>query len=343
MPEDIPFLPILEELPPKEDLYFNKDDRVWSVNDSSASKIQLFQDCPRKYFYQRMLGWQLLASNEHLVFGTAWHDGLEHMIRRGLTPESIGGAYGVFLKEYRKTFTEEHDAIPSKYAKKPNDAFEALKYYQNLYQHEARERKLLHTEVAGTVSVDDRHLIHFRLDALFETKDGLLVQEHKTASQRNNNLINGWYNKMQTGVYQHVAHMMFPDREVHGVEINAIILYKAVTTAHGKQESVRIPVNKSKQMMAEWLWIVRHWLGQIEWNINELTKAKESDDILSCFPKNGESCTKYFGCEFLPYCQIWSNPLRHASEPPPGFKVKWSNLSEVEERAKKIVHLGVNE
>lgn len=316
--------------------------RVWEIFDSS--KIQCFQDCPRKYLLQYMLGWQLTSANLHLVFGEAWHQAKEHMIRNRFTEACVGSAFAVFLNYYRQFFPEETDAIYSKYAKKPVDALLALQYYRDKYAHEADEsnreyRELLHTEVAGTVPINTDRVLHFRLDALFRTINGILVQEHKTASRRSDQWNDQWYLKIQIGTYTHVAHMLFPNETIFGLEINGMCFYKAETANHNKQESVRIPVNRSKDMMADWLWTANHWLNQIEWNMEALKDATDSDDILSCFPKNGQSCTDYFGCEFHPYCMIWANPLRHIEEPPPGFTTKWWDPSERQDTAKTVVHL----
>jgi len=309
--------------------------RTWWIHDSS--KIQTFMDCPRKYLFRYILGWTKEAPNLHLVFGESWHQAIEHIIKSGFTNESVGSAFGIFLNEYRKYFSETFDGDHR--PKSPDDALFALQYYRNMYEHETDERELLYTEVAGTVPVDESRVLHFRIDAIFKTKHGILIQEHKTASKRSSTWVDQWFLKIQTGTYTHVAHCMFPDDTVAGLEINGMIFYKAEIPKHGKQESIRIPVNRSKEMMAVWLWNVKHWLNQIEWNMEELKKSTENDDVLSCFPMNTESCTKYYGCEYLPYCQIWSNPLTHSDESPPGFKVERWDPSERQETANKVVHL----
>ena len=73
----------------------------WDILDSS--KIQSYMRCPRKYFFNHILGWSLeeeeqgaleisssgllaapkseIRKSEHLVFGTAWHHSMEHLLR----------------------------------------------------------------------------------------------------------------------------------------------------------------------------------------------------------------------------------------------------------------------
>jgi len=45
---------------------------TWEIQDSS--KVQDAMTCMRRYFYNYILGWQSDAPNNHLVFGSAWHD-----------------------------------------------------------------------------------------------------------------------------------------------------------------------------------------------------------------------------------------------------------------------------
>ncbi len=354
-------------------------DKTWYILDST--KIQEFMECARKYMFARLLGWQPIAPNLHLTYGSAHHDSMEYLLVNGIKEESLKGAIDVFLKTYYEKFTEivnpDGRPIPSKFMlillntpekplslteyynaclkyytayykeykdkvgrpKTPGDAILALTYYIIHYSHESEDREVLHTEVSGTVPIDDKRVLHFRIDAIMKDALGIFVQEHKTLSRKDNKWLNKWHLKIQIGTYLHALHMLFPEGQIKGLEVNGMCLYQSETSEHGKQEVVRVPVNKSKELMAAWLWNVRHWYDLIEWNMERLKEASPDDDILSCFPMNTENCDKYFGCMFEPYCRLWPNPLKHSMEPPPGFKVEWWNPADREEIAKKVVHL----
>ena len=47
-----------------------------------STKINTFLDCPRQYFFTYVLGWRSDRPNNHLVFGQAWHEAMEHLDTR---------------------------------------------------------------------------------------------------------------------------------------------------------------------------------------------------------------------------------------------------------------------
>lgn len=355
-------------------------DETWWILDST--KIQEFMECARKYMFMRLMGWQPAAPNLHLVYGSAHHDGMEHLLINGIKIESLKDTIKVFLKTYYEDFTKlkspnKDHPIPSDFMltlldtadeafslqsyynaclkyyqvyykehkdkanrpKSPGDAILAFTHYILTHGHESESREVLHTEVSGTVPIDDRRVLHFRIDAILKDELGVFIQEHKTLSRKSNQWINKWYLKTQVGTYLHVLHMLFPEGQIKGLEINGMCLYENETPAHGKQEVIRVHVDRNKESMAAWLWNTKHWYDLIEWNLERLKEASPGDDILSCFPMNTEHCDHYFGCMFEPYCRLWPNPLKHCGEPPPGFKVDWWNPADREKVAKKAVHL----
>lgn len=254
---------------------------------------------------------------------------------------SLNSYYLACLKYYQVYYKAYKDKVNR--PKSPGDAILAFTHYVLNYARESTSREVLHTEVSGTVPIDDRRVLHFRIDAILKDELGIFVQEHKTLSQKDNKWIDKWYTKIQIGTYLHALHMLFLEGQVKGLEVNGMCLYKdevlSGKSIHPKQEVVRVFVDKSKELMAAWLWNVRHWYDLLEWNMERLKEASARDDILSCFPMNTESCDKWFGCKFMPYCRLWPNPLKHCSEPPPGFQVDWWNPADREKIAKKVVHL----
>ena len=251
-----------------------------------------------------------------------------------ITPEALYAAALKYYQTYYKTYKDKVNC-----PKSPGDLILAYIHYIIKHHKESETREVIHTEVYGTVPIDDRRVMHFRIDAILKDELGIFIQEHKTLSQISNKWNDKWNTKIQIGTYLHALHMLYPDSLIKGLEINGMCLYKDETVAHPKQQVVRVPINKSKELMAVWLWTARHWYDLIEWNMEQLKNASPNDDILACFPMNGESCDKYFGCMFQPYCNLWSNPLKHALEPPPGFKIDWWNPADREETAKTVVHL----
>lgn len=289
-----------------------------------STKINQFLDCPRQYFYSYVLGWKSERTNNHLVFGQAWHEAMEHMLLHGYTPESVTDAYEKFLLCYRAEFPESTDEMFK--PKTPANALRALLEYALHYQHDFKNFRVLHTEVAGHVSIDHR-AIAFRMDSICENVDGALFSlEHKTkGSTFSRSWTDQWAMSFQAGTYTHVLHCLAVDRPVKNVTING------VGFAAKGPSFLRVPVARTPVHMQNWLFHARHFLDRMEDEMSQLVEACENMDrpILTAFPQNPQACTKYFGCEFYDYCSAWGNPLQHAEKPPIGYCLDhWNPLAQ---------------
>ena len=57
-------------------MYPIKEQPTWNIKDSS--KLDTYLDCPRKFFYEHMLGWRVDRPAHALHFGTSWHMAREY-------------------------------------------------------------------------------------------------------------------------------------------------------------------------------------------------------------------------------------------------------------------------
>ena len=287
-----------------------------------GTKLTTFLDCPRQYFFTYVLGWRSDRPNNHLVFGSAWHEAMEHMLLNGYSPDSVADAYELFITYYRAHFPEETDELFK--PKTPTNAMRALLEYSMTYARD--DFTTLHTEIAGRIAVGEDRSLVFRMDSICENRDGSLFSlEHKTkGSAFNRQWHDQWTMAFQVGTYSHVLHCLSLGRPLKGVVINGVAF------AAKKIDFVRIPVYRSPAHMQNWLFHANHYLDRMEQEMDELLRCCESPgDVLTAFPQNPQSCTKYFGCPFFDYCAAWSNPLEHASEPPLGFIIDhWDPLAQ---------------
>lgn len=306
---------------------------TWSIHDSS--KIQTYQECPRKYFFEYMLGWRPESPNNHLVFGEGWHRAREHTLLHGFTPDSITEAYDLFEKYYRSKFDEITDDLF--HPKCPAAIIPALVAYSKHWAGD--EFEVITTEVAGVVSLDDTLALHFRLDAILKDKSGLYwVMEHKTGSRGGDFWDRQWELKVQIGTYIHVLHMLYhPGAKIGGLMVDGTLFQKS-----GFQFR-RVPIRKHPSQIMSWHSDVRWWVQQIEGEISYLLNEQtDKEDIMACFPRNGENCTKWMRtCEYHDFCsaQTWANPLQHCHEIPIGFRQEWWDPREREKLAKTRVSI----
>jgi len=294
----------------------------WQITDSS--KLSDFVDCPRQYFFKHILGWQSDAPNNHLIFGTAIHKAMEVMaLSTSYNQEAVENAYAAFLKEYRKDFPVESDEIYS--PKNPQHAEAILFEYADKYRNDLQEFKVIYTEIAGTVPVSKDRLMHFRMDTICEEEQGPFSLEHKT---HKGSLTEYWYRQwplsMAIGTYSHAMHCLYPNAEKVGVTMNGLGYLKT------KSDLQRFPIYKTLPQMQTWLWNVNYHLDDLEHQMELLDNCSDSDSVLMAFPMRSGTCSKYFGCPFLDFCQAWQNPLQQADEPPMGFKREFWNPSILE-------------
>lgn len=304
-------------------------DKTWQIYDSS--KVQTYLNCPRKYFYNYILGWDTDEPNVHLVFGEGWHRAMEVLLNEGYTNDAIKNAYNEFFKYYREHYTEIQDSV--NFPKSPNSIVPTLVEYIQKYKA-SDTFEVLYTEVAGTVPISENRVVHFRLDSIVKGDEGIFSLEHKTGSRLSQAWIDQWTLKTQVGTYMHVLHSLYDPKDVYGIKINGVIFKRT------KNDYIRVPIRKSTDMMNTWLWNMNHWIDLIEWNMNELAESTEDELVLHAFPMNTESCISYGrACKYLDFCSVWSNPLKHAEEPPSGFVRKFWDPSAREETAKTVMNI----
>lgn len=300
--------------------------KSWDILDST--KIQSFMDCPRSYFYEYILGWRSKDPNVHLEFGKAWHLAMEQLILFGYGSDSVIEAHRLLTDHYRKYFSVEMDEV---YApKNPGYALRALAEYTQVYRND--KFTPIYTEIAGTVPIDVDKVLHFRMDSILQTEDGIKSLEHKTGSTLNRQWTDQWGLSVQTGTYNHVLYCLYPEEQVWGVEINGTFLQKK------EHKFQRVPARRSKKMMQNWFANISFY---VDWILAEqkslMESCTEQDEIMLAFPMNTQSCTKYFGCKYHDYCISWANPLQHIDQVPMNMKVEWWNPAE--EESKHTFHL----
>ena len=300
---------------------------TWAVQD--ASKLQAYMACPRRHFYEYVLGWRRSTPNVHLVFGTAWHLAMEAV----LLGASYEEALLAFAEHYREHFPPEWDETNA--PKNLAGAASGLAQYMDEYKDDAFE--VLYTEISGSVALGESELVYYKLDSVLRDSRGLFALEHKTGSNFSASWTAQWRQKMQVGIYTHVLHCLAEsEREVHGVVINGAFFKRPPRLRKDGQpyagqkgtEFHRVTIRRPLVMLEAWLENTLWWYHQVERDYACLAEASPDDHVLRCFAKNTESCTRFGSCPFLDYCTAWPNPLARASAPPTEYTVEFRDPRE---------------
>lgn len=295
--------------------------RTWEITD--GSKLKTFATCPRQFFFEYVLGWRREAPNNHLIFGDAWHLAMEHLLLHGFSKDSILAAYEAFETRYRESLGPDTDELFS--PKNPMRAFDALVDYYKEYQDRDLRYQTLETEIAGKVVFNEDFTLHYRMDSILLDieKDLIFSREHKTASRFNQQWTMQWALSFQVWIYTHVLYCLYKPERVRGVSINGVAFKKVKDNSKAsKHEFLRVPVWKTPDQMQSGYEDILYFLGQLKNEYEILAEASTDDSVLRAFPRNPESCTKYFGCTWHDFCTSWSNPLHYADEPPLGFMIE---------------------
>lgn len=292
-----------------------------------STKLQSYITCPRMFFYNYILGWQTDAPNNHLVFGSAVHEAMEHLYTEGFGTDQVIDAFHRFLNCYRAEFPEETDELFE--PKTPARFMDFLLQYAQTYQTDLIQYDSLFTEVAGSVSIDGFYKLFFKMDTiLMDHSDGTFFSlEHKT---KQGTLDRQWRMdfplSIQVGTYTHALYCLFPISKVKGVTINGLAFKK--TKSH-LFEMERLPIWKTVEQMQVWQTTVLHYLMELEWQYHKLSEEVEGAQTMLSFPLRPTSCTKFFGCSYHDFCCAWPNPLQRCDEPPYGFKREfWNPMAE---------------
>lgn len=306
----------------------------WQVLDST--KMKAYKECPRKFFYEYLLGWRPDTTSIDLKFGEALHESLALIHEKmDLSDETIALSFNEFAHVYGEAFPQSEwgDYAP----KNPEGALAALVAYASTYGDDFQHASTKYVEVGGSVPIafePTERRMHFRLDTLMEDKKGnFFCREHKTTG---GNFSRMWrddfYLSLQVGTYIHAQYCIFPRERVRGVEINGISL--RTLKSGPKIDFERVPCWWTNAQMSQWLWTVNDIWSDIEMELERLASCAAEDAVMCAFPINPSGCTKYRGCTYHDFCISWANPLAHCRQIPPSLSIDFWDPSAKEAKTK---------
>lgn len=304
---------------------------AWDTHDSS--KFQDYLGCPRYYFLRHVLGLDSPMPNLDLVFGSAWHAAMEHLLQKGYDPETISEAYETrFLPIYREVFSEEWDSLNS--PKNPLRAREALLAYTGRYLDDLERYEVLYTEVTGEVEVLSNLSLVYKLDALLRNRETekILALEHKTSKNLNDLWLLQWFLSIQLGTYDHALLWKMGAENTEGLIVNGAFFKRVKDDSKAeKHQFERVAVVRTNEQRLVWFSTVRSIFERLLRDFEGLASAKESDSVLSCFPLNPKNCSSYARkCQYHDFCLFYPNPIQRLGVLTNDFVVRFWNPLEAD-------------
>lgn len=298
---------------------------TWDILDST--KLITYMSCPRKFFYRYMLGWHPDWPNNDLVFGSAWHLAMEHLLLNGYNTASITEAKILFGEFYRKYFPAGTDELYE--PKTLRNAFNSIEEYAHKYKFEESALEILYTELAGLVLVSPERTMVFKCDAILRdlTTGDIFGLDHKTSKRQYSNWGDHWTLSTQMLTYLHALHCLYPDSDELKMLVRCAFFYSVQkkTGEYRPTEFAEHPISKSLPQMQAWLERTNQWISRLEMDTKVLQESDTTDEVaMQAFPMNDTACFNYGKqCEFFDFCNAWSNPLTRCEQTPIGFKVEW--------------------
>lgn len=323
----------------------------WSIIDSS--KLDTYIACPRKFFYEHILGWRRDLPAHDLYFGQAWHIAREHQLLYGY--DKVDEAFSKFFDYYRLQFDESTDEMYR--PKNPDGVLKALiKFYQersnDLIENEVVEKEgVKFTELSGSVPISETRRIHYKMDSIMRRKqDGKIFSwDHKSTSGKYINSpqwANQFYLGIQNGTYTHCLYCQFPIEDVLGIEFCGTgfeYLQRGSANRGAGYHAIlqRVPAYKNPTQMNTWLWNINSICDELDRDMDSLHHCNVEDPLLFAFRQNPKSCGDYRGCTFHDFCMTWSNPLQRCAVPPLGYREEFWNPEEAETKIKQELSLPI--
>ncbi len=306
---------------------------TWDILDST--KIKSHALCPRKYFWEHMVGWAANHTSVHLVFGSAIHKALECLRTKGFTDDIILESFNLFLEEYRKEFSIDEDERLA--PKNPDTALKVIVAYSETYKRD--NLTVIETEIPGRCYLAKDIIIHFKVDALAYGKDKrYYLLDYKTCSRMSQDWVDQWQTDIQMNMYNYLLQCQFTEKETGHVIVDGICVKK---TKGREVELIRVPCKRTPTMVSVWYWNMMRKVDEIRLDMEDFLKCTEEQTVLTSFPMREVSCMNYGSlCPYHGFCSDWANPLVLLDEIPDGFKEKrWDPRKR--EEGKTVVKVGV--
>lgn len=263
-----------------------------------ATSLKLAEECPRKYYYQMIEGWQSASrSNVHLRFGSLYATALEHYYKhRALGLSSQEALEEVVLEALLDTWdrTEENPEgspwVSDHAAKTRENLIRTIIWYVDQFENEATEVVMLAdgkpaVELSFSLEVDDGIVFCGHLDRLVTyAHDKYVMDQKTTGSTISNNYFDGYNPDIQFSMYT------FAGQSVFHIPLRGVII-DAAQIAVGFSRFERGFTFRSASQLSEWY---DEMLTLIE---TTQGYARENH-----FPMNRSSCGNYGGCPFRKVC-----------------------------------------
>jgi len=307
------------------------------------SSLSCYIDCPRKFYFKYILHLRTRAKNINLVFGSAWHYGLEVAYRAKQADPTLGpeALRDIATKGFNALWALEGTSFDPDIVF-PKSPGHAANMYNKYWQVDPvpSDAEILAIESPFEVSLS--HLrpglpaYIGRLDLVLLMPDGSLrIIDHKTTKSINTVTHTSFECSLQTDGYLTVGHLYYD--KVPSMVYSIALCQKSKIDFH------QMVINKPRMTIDRFLADLSFYAQEIVDNIHLLheERASEADRSynLRAFPRRpGYACTSYFRpCSYYDICKLRANPALWTDKPPSGYEQhEWDPATHEAELAARL-------
>lgn len=274
-----------------------------------STSLGLLKECPRKYYYQMVLGYGTSSTNVHLRFGLLYHAALERYDHARAQAADHDQALDVMV-EWALENSGERDELGTFTPWESGDDFKnrytlirSVVWYVEEYRKSHLSTVILDNgKPAVELSfkfeafdvANESILLCGHIDKLVyesDNPDRIWVSDHKTTKSA---LSDHWYKSFtphnQFTLYTIAGNVVLGADRCQGVIVNGAQIQIGFTR-FGQR-----PAPRPKAVLGE-------WLSDAKWWITQARQMAEADH----WPMNDKSCGNYSGCPFAKVCAVSPN------------------------------------
>jgi len=271
-----------------------------------------YQQCPRKFWFSKILCWEPEKQAPALSFGSAIHSGVQEFWT-GADKDDVVAKFVLELTSYQSRYADA-----TKYLEDMNRGQDLIKEYYDVRIKERDQYEVLFQEEKLIVNLQGYNFV-FKPDRIVRNKNTNQVEIHEvkttgySLAQAHQKVVNS----DQSTAYLYAWNKVFPNQPCETLRTD--ILYQ-------RKSSIQIgwggaPIYRKPYDLDEWAEGMVGIISDITQKVEALKSGKYSYKML--FPRRGDcDGDGFYNCEFKDICRDFLD----LQNPPFGYQVKEQNI-----------------
>ena len=291
------------------------------------SSLSTYLDCPRKFFFQYILHLRSRVKSIDLVFGSAWHYGLEITYRALMNNDKLSVLDATEMSRkaldlYWLVEGEPHFPDPDLvFPKSPGHAANMYHDYWSQFLTEDSQRQIIGVEIPFSINIaPDLPKYIGRKDLAWLEGDQLSIIDHKTTKSVNAITLPGFTSSMQSAGYITAGNLYFD--KLPRMIYNVALCQKS--RIGFERFIIMLRDAACDRFLDDLAYHMRDILHELEMLERDNGQHKNSKLYNPTSFKRcpGYACTQYFRtCPYFDLCQMRNNPLLWIETPPHGYTI----------------------